>query len=121
MRMKEYLLHNQKALIVLGVFMLLDIISGVIKATIGKELNSTVMREGLLKKVLELVVVLLGFAVDYLLNSNVFGYAVLVFFCGMEGLSILENAGKFIPIPEGLKHILEKLKEGDYDQTKTES
>lgn len=106
----ELLKANQTAIIVLGVMIVLDVVSGLIKAVIAKDLKSSVMREGLLKKLLELIVVIVAFACDILLGVKYIGNIVVVAFVGMEGLSVIENAGEYIPLPEGLKNILEALK-----------
>lgn len=101
---------NQTPFIILGVMIILDVVSGLIKAVLNKDLKSSVMREGLLKKLLELIVVIVAFACDILLGVSYIGNIVIVAFVGMEGLSILENAGEYIPLPDGLKNILEALK-----------
>lgn len=106
----DLLKANQTAIIILGVMITLDILSGIVKAVIAKDLKSSIMREGLLKKVLELIVVVVAFACDLLLGVKYIGNIVTVAFIGMEGLSVLENAGEYIPLPDGLKSILEALK-----------
>lgn len=107
--MIELVRDNNRFIFVLGIFIVLDIVSGLIKATIEKQLNSTTFREGLLKKLLELILCVVGFGLDYALDVIYIGKSVLIFTVGMEGMSILENAGKFIPLPQKLKDILQKL------------
>lgn len=106
----DLLAVNKTAICILGVMIILDIVSGIIKAVIAKDLKSSILREGLLKKLLELIVVIVAFACDILLGVKYIGNIVIIAFVGMEGLSILENAGEYIPLPEGLKNILEALK-----------
>lgn len=109
--MKELIMLNQKAIIILLLFIVIDVITGLIKAVINKEVNSTKMREGLLKKLLEVLVVIVAFGCDYLLELDYIGNIVLVAFCGMEGISVLENAGEFIPLPTMLKNVLANLRD----------
>lgn len=101
---------NNQAVIVLLLFIVLDIITGLIKAVIKHDVKSNIMREGILKKVLELIVVIVGFGVDTVMTTEVIGNGCIVFFVAMEGISILENTGEYIPLPEALKNALSSLK-----------
>lgn len=75
-------------------FMLGDIISGVVSAVILKNLDSQKMREGLLRKVLLLLIVLLGFVVDGAFKITFVSKAVCIYIIVMETISILENVKK---------------------------
>lgn len=99
-------------LICLLLFMLLDYITGIIKAFKSKKLSSEVGFYGLLKKATILVVVMVAVQLDTALNlDNVMRYLAIGFYIANEGLSILENAGEIgIPLPEKLKESLEKLR-----------
>lgn len=108
----QLLKENQKFIIVLCVFILLDIISGIVRAILSKELKSSVFRDGLLKKSLEFIIVILGFSCDWAFGMTVLGKAVLMFEVAMEGYSILENISEYVPIPEKLKEFLDQVKEG---------
>ena len=100
--------------------MLLDIISGVIKAVIQGDLKSSKMRDGLLKKALEVIVGVVGYSCDIMLETNTIGNVVIMALAGSEGISILENAGTFIPLPSKLRNILEALKDnGNEDKNDT--
>lgn len=101
---------NKQAVMVLLLFIILDIITGLIKAVINHNVSSSVMREGVLKKVLEVIVVIVGFGTDTIMNTGVVGNGCIVFFAAMEGISILENTGEYIPLPEALKNALSSLK-----------
>ena len=101
--------ENQKAIIVLSVFILFDIATGVIKAASSHELVSSKFRHGLIKKLMEIILIVVGFALDYLTDMVYIGNAVTVFFVVMEGYSILENASEFVELPDVLKRVLESL------------
>lgn len=75
-------------------FMLGDIISGVVSAVILKELDSQKMREGLLRKVLLILIVLLGFVVGGAFKITFVSKAVCIYIIVMETISILENVKK---------------------------
>lgn len=88
--------------------MALDYISDVICAIEGKKLSSTVGCKGIAKKVL--ILMLAGAANVF--DANVVGGgavlwgAVICFYLGDEGLSLLENTAYLgLPIPEKLKNI----------------
>ena len=100
---------NQKALFVMLIFIALDVVSGVVDAIIKHELNSTKLKEGIYHKLLELLLVIAGIALDWLLEADYITYSVLVSFVAMEGISILENVGSYIPLPDVLKEVLGKL------------
>ena len=76
------------------IFSLCDVLTGFIQAVINKDVDSQVMRNGLLHKVLIIIIILLSFVADLSLNLSfvskiVCGYVIL-----METTSILENLKK---------------------------
>lgn len=103
-----------KLLPVLLIAMLLDIVTGTLGAFIKKDFKSTVFREGLFKKLLELVLVVVGYLLDYVLTVNYIGTACMILVIGMELYSItLENMADYIELPQWLKDIINKLKNGE--------
>ena len=108
------------ALQTLVVCMAVDYLSGLVVAGVFKRsdksgdgaLDSRAGFKGLCKKGAQLVAVLVGARLDLLLGTNWARTAVVLFFLGNEGLSILENLGLMgIPLPEALKNALSVLKE----------
>lgn len=75
-------------------FMLGDIISGVVSAIILHNLDSQKMREGLLRKVLLILIVLLSFIVGSAFNLTFISKTVCIYIIIMETISILENVKK---------------------------
>lgn len=76
------------------VFMLGDIISGLISAVIRNDLDSKVMREGLLRKILLIMVVALSFVISSAFGINIISKVVCIYIIIMEIISILENLKK---------------------------
>lgn len=111
----EYLRSvDLKLLPVVLIIMLLDILTGTIGAFKDKDFKSTVFREGLFKKLLEIVLIVVGYLLDYTLSFNYIGVACMYLIIGMEAYSIvIENMSGYIPLPEWLKEIIEKLKNGE--------
>lgn len=100
------------------VLIVVDLVLGVINAVVNKNVSSTELRKGAVRKCVELVLVLLCFRMDVefgLLDEPLLGYITLrlfsvVYFGIEEGVSILENAIKLgVPAPKGLVAILKQV------------
>ena len=90
----------------------IDYISGLIKAYNTKTLDSKIGFKGILKKVGILCIVALAVTVDRITGeSGAIRTLVIYYFVANEGLSVLENlsiAG--LPIPQSIKKALQALK-----------
>lgn len=90
----------------------IDYISGLIKAYNTRTLDSKIGFKGILKKVGILCIVCLAVVVDRITGeSGAIRTLVIYYFVANEGLSILENlsiAG--LPIPQSIKKALQALK-----------
>lgn len=75
-------------------FSLADILTGFIQAVINKNVDSQVMRTGLLHKVLIILVIILSFVLDLAFNLNFISKIVCTYVVIMEIMSILENLQK---------------------------
>lgn len=109
------------ALACLIVSIILDYISGIIKAYVTKELSSKIGFKGLIKKVGVLVIVMLSVIVDQITGSTgAIRTLVIYYFVANEGLSILENLAQAgVPIPNSIKNALKILKDlGNDKKTK---
>lgn len=76
------------------IFSGLDILTGYIQALINKNVDSKVMREGLLHKCLLIVAILVGYVVEYAFGIQAVAQVITVYICIMEVMSILENLKK---------------------------
>ena len=100
-------------------FIMLDYASGMIAAGIEGRLSSRIGYRGVAKKVFILILVAVAFSIDQLIGTDMVRNAVAGFYLGVEGLSILENAGRVgIPLPSILKNTLEILKSKKQEQGK---
>lgn len=94
----------------LMLLMVLDYVSGITKAIYYKNLNSNIGFRGLLKKVMILLVVVLVSVLQRAISGAVpLRDIVIMFYIANEGISIIENLGKVIPIPERVKQFFEQL------------
>ena len=100
------------ALQCLLVFIVLDYISGLIKAFCTKTLSSKIGFKGIVKKVGILAIVALSVSLDRLGgNTGAIRTLVIYYFVANEGLSVLENLAEAgIPIPKSIKKALKNIK-----------
>lgn len=108
--------------IVTGIFILFDIVTGLIKALYNEGLNSTLLRQGLFHKLSEVVAIIGSGLLEYgLIYIDIHAdlpilKVVAVYICTTELVSILENLAEVNPTLEKLfKPYLEKLKKENKD------
>lgn len=92
--------------------MAIDYLTGVLAAYINSQLmlDSRTGFRGICKKIFILLLVSLAHFVDSATGQQIVCTAVVWFFLGNEGLSILENAAKAgVPVPEKLRQTLKQL------------
>ena len=103
---------------VLIALMVADYLTGVLVAAVWHKssksssgtLNSVAGFKGILKKCAILLLVWIGVLLDQALGSSYARTAVVLFFVGNEGISLLENLGLMgVPYPTFLKKALEAL------------
>lgn len=100
------------SLYTLCLFVILDFITGLSKAFYNKDLSSKACREGIIKKSMIIVVLIMAVALDNLLGTDVVRNVVSYFFIANEGISILENLAIMgVSIPDKIKEVLEQLKD----------
>jgi toxin secretion/phage lysis holin len=100
-------------------FVVVDYITGVLRAVVEKNLSSRIGAHGIVKKVAIFLVVGIANLIDaYLVEGTgaPLRMAVIFFYIANEGVSLLENAAAIgLPVPKKLKEILAQLhgQEGD--------
>lgn len=100
-------------LIALLCFITLDFITGVLTGVVEKNLSSEVAWKGIIRKIIELIIVIAAHMVDKYIcgTGNVIMTAVCFLFISTEGISLLENAARLgVPIPKKLVETLSQLK-----------
>ena len=109
MILQNLILENSTPLIIVSVAIVLDMISGVIKATINHNLKSSEFRIGLMKKVLDYVLIIVAICLDVLLEVDYISKSVLYSLIAMEFYSVIENIRDFIELPSVIERVLETL------------
>jgi toxin secretion/phage lysis holin len=109
------------ALQTLIILMAIDFVTGLLIAGVWQKssksqtgaLESKAGFKGLIRKGLILLVVLIGVQLDAILGLQAFcRTAIILFFCGNEGLSIVENLGIMgLPLPDFIKSKFEQLRD----------
>lgn len=94
--------------------MSLDYVLGTLCGYKEKCLSSEVGFKGLLKKTTILIIIAVGVTIDTTMQAQgAIRSMVILFYSGLEGISILENASRVgVPIPERLEDALVQLKDG---------
>jgi len=101
-----------KSLEILLIFIVLDYLTGMGAAFKTKTLKSSIGYEGILKKGMIFLVVILATQLDRLTGNTttVFRTSTAFFFVANEGLSMLENVGEMgVKLPKFLTSALAKL------------
>ena len=110
----SYVYGDMNGLIIaLFVVIVLDYITGLVKAGILHELSSEIGFKGILKKMLILLVVAMAHVIDQCVGSGeTWRNIAIVFYICNEGISILENTVACgLPVPAKLREILESIEE----------
>lgn len=103
-------------IIALITMIVLDYVTGVIKAVYTKRLSSEIGYKGIVKKLLMLVIVALAVCISRVLPDGIMIREITIFFfIANEGVSILENAAEIIPLPKQLKSILLQIRNKSED------
>ena len=94
--------------------MVLDYVSGMLKAFYLGEVSSRVGYKGLIKKVGILFTIVVANLTDIVLGLTIFRSAICMFFCMNEFISVLENISAVgVPIPDILKDKLIQTKQNN--------
>ncbi len=94
------------------VLIAVDYLTGVICAAYEKKLSSEIGFKGICKKILMILIVGVAVTLQRILPQGVpLREITILFFICNEGLSVLENTARIIPLPQKLKDVLLQLKE----------
>lgn len=107
---------------VLTIFMVMDIVSGLIKAACNKDLNSKTLSNGILKKFSIIFVIIVANLSSFAVPSiGALRDITITLYIANEALSILENVGTYVELPDVLVSLLTQLKEQSNTQEESEN
>lgn len=105
---------NITGLTVLSVAIACDVLTGLIKAVLSHDLKSSKFKDGLLKKTLDYVLVVIGCSMDLLMKSDYISTTCVYCLVAMEFYSCIENLREYMPVPDILNRVLDSIqKRGD--------
>lgn len=99
---------------ILAMFIVIDYLTGLMKAYKDKELSSSVGFIGFLRKAAIFLVVIIATKLDVIiaLENPIFRTMTVLFYTANEGISITENIALLgVPLPQGIVDALKKLKD----------
>ena len=106
-----YLIKDNKTIFLIsGIFITFDIITGYLKAFKLKKVNSSISRDGYIKKIGWIIALIFGYLIRELISVDIFIILSFVVCIATEGISVYENLGE-IGINLKFKKYFEKLKE----------
>lgn len=80
--------------ILCAIFIFTDVLTGYLKGWKFKELNSSISRDGYIKKIGWVIALLLGFLVDIIVGARIFLVGSAMVCIATEGISVYENLGE---------------------------
>lgn len=98
-----------------GMFIFSDVITGYLKAFKNKKVNSSISRDGYIKKIAWILAIILGFLIDYFVKVNIFLVGSALVCIATEGISVYENLDE-LGVKLRFKKYFEKLKEESDDE-----
>ena len=97
---------------VIFTLVILDYLTGVLKAIYNSRLSSEVGRKGIIRKVFIFIVIATAYEIQKVIGNTIaLREMVIMFFIANEAISLLENISEYIPIPQGLKDVLIQLRD----------
>ena len=105
-------INEPKTLFILcGIFIFSDVMTGYLKAIKNRKINSSISRDGYIKKISWIIALILGFTIDYFVKVNLFLIGSAIVCIATEGISVYENLGE-IGIHLPFKKYFEKVNGG---------
>jgi toxin secretion/phage lysis holin len=114
---RVYLMGNVKFLDLLLVLIIIDIITGIVKAFKFGKLRSRSAWFGYVRKMLTFLVIIVANVMDQVLGLNgVVTFGTVLFYMGQEVLSITENLAQVgVKVPQKIKNSLQVIEEKSED------
>lgn len=101
-----------KMLHVLIFLIVIDFITGLLKAVINKQLSSQVGFKGIARKVAIFLVVAVAVELEMLIGESIpLRSMTIMFYIANEGLSLVENLGEVLPLPKHIKDVFIQIRD----------
>lgn len=101
----------RKIFILCAIFIFGDILTGYLKSIKNKKINSSISRDGYVKKIGWVVALIIGVAVDFIIGIKVFLIGSALVCIATEGISVYENLSE-IGVKLPFNKYFAKVKDG---------
>ena len=102
------------AMNILLILIVVDYITGLIRAAMRGELDSKIGAKGIVKKLCMFIVIAVAVQIERFIGQPESLHNVVCYFYVVnEALSILENVGDYVPIPDEFKGFINRLRNKD--------
>lgn len=98
--------------IVCSILIFADVLTGYLKAFKNKKLNSSISRDGYIKKIGWVMSLMLGLAMDYFIHVHIFLVGTALVCVATEGISVYENlseVGVHLPFARYFEKVKDKV------------
>lgn len=97
--------------IICSVLIFSDVLTGYLKAFKNKKINSSISRDGFIKKIGWIIALLLGVVLDYFIHVHIFLLGTAIVCLTTEAISVYENLSD-VGVKLPFAKYFEKVKEG---------
>lgn len=97
--------------IICSVLIFSDVLTGYLKALKNKKINSSISRDGYIKKIGWIIALLLGVVLDYFIHVHIFLFGTAIVCITTEAISVYENLSD-IGVKLPFARYFEKVKDG---------
>lgn len=97
--------------IICSILIFSDVLTGYLKAFRNKKINSSISRDGYIKKVGWIVALILGVLLDYFIHVHIFLFGTAIVCMTTEAISVYENLSD-IGVKLPFSKYFEKVKDG---------
>lgn len=97
--------------IICSILIFSDVLTGYLKALKNKKINSSISRDGFIKKIGWIVALLLGVLLDYFIHVHIFLLGTAIVCITTEAISVYENLAD-IGVKLPFNKYFEKVKDG---------
>ena len=101
--------------IVCSILIFSDVLTGYLKALKNKKINSSISRDGFIKKIGWIIALILGVLLDYFIHVHIFLFGTAIVCLATEAISVYENLSD-IGVKLPFAKYFEKVKDGLEDE-----
>ena len=107
--------ESRTLFIICSILIFTDVLTGYLKAFKNRKVNSSISRDGFIKKIGWMVALILGVALDYFIHVHIFLFGTALVCIATEAISVYENLSDVgVKLPFG--KYFEKVKDVQDDE-----